>query len=287
MALELEVQVAEELARRAGAVALGLQKNGNVDYKPDGAGPVTEGDYAADQIIREGLFAHFPNDVVITEETFDFASEVPSQGRVWFIDPIDGTIEYVNGGDDYAVMIGLAIDGVPTVGVVFQPATGILWRGRDTRGSKTLASLAHSERVEANGDVVRLDVEGQEVSAQGPVVVISRNHSSQFLDFITHELPASRVIKKGSVGLKLAVIADGQADFYITSAKRIKLWDTCAPHAILSAAGGLVRSIKGAPLVFGHKINHGVEIYATTPQCHIWMQTRLFAAIEKWKRNTI
>lgn len=270
--LETELKIAESLAREAGAQALLLQHLGVLRYKSNFEGPVTEGDLVADRLIREGLKKHFPSDTIITEETFEPDSPIPTKGRVWFVDPIDGTINYAAGGQEYAVMIGLAIDSVPQIGVVFEPATQILWRAKPNS----------AERINADGQAYLLDVRDQPVFDNAPTLAVSHSYPSLFVDFLAQRLPVSKIIKKSSVGLKIALIVDGRADAYITSARRIKLWDTCAPAAILTASGGALKSIHGQNLIFGGSIQHGIEIIATTPHAEIWLQGKIQGVIEEW-----
>ncbi len=286
MVLEEEMRIAEKAARIAGQIALDLIHDGAVNFKPNNEGPVTKADYAADLAIREILQQAFPADPLITEETFQTGMPIPERGRVWFIDPIDGTSYFVKAEDDYAVMIGLVIDQEPVLGVVFQPSTGILWRAIDTRQAPSLPSFSFSERLEAgNLQPFSLDITHQKIIDAHPVAVASRRNPSKFMEFLTTELAVSSIIKKGSVGLKLALIADGKADFYLTSTKHIKLWDTCAPSVILSAAGGSTRSLDGKKLRFYGSIAHGTEIYATTPCGEQWLKERLPKAIKKWQHH--
>lgn len=270
--LEFEQKIAEQLARKAGQQALLLQNLGVLKYKDNSEGPVTQGDITADLLIREGLRQHFPDDLIITEETFRPEDPVSATGRVWFVDPIDGTIDYAAGGQEYAVMIGLAIDGIPQVGVVFQPATQTLWR----------AGPLSSERIGPNGKAQVLDIRDKIVPKSGPVLVLSHSHPSMLIDFLIQKLPVSKIIQKSSVGLKITMIADGEADIYMTSAKRIKLWDTCGPAAILNASGGALKSLQGLPLVFSGNIRHGIEIVATTPHADSWLSSRIQGVIEEW-----
>ena len=271
--LEFELQIAEQLAKTAGQKALELQHLGVLKYKDNAEGPVTLGDLEADRILREGLQAHFPKDLIITEESFDNPSlPISSKGRVWFVDPIDGTLNYAAQGSEYAVMIGLAIDGVPQMGVVYQPATHTLWRSKPTL----------AERLSPEAQIQILDIHPKTVPKEGPVLVLSHSHPSALIDFLVSKLPISKIIQKSSVGLKITLVADGEADIFICSAKHIKLWDTCAPAAILSASGGSLKAISGAPLVFGDNIQHGIEIIATTPHAELWLSNRIQGVIEEW-----
>src|SRR3989338_174681 len=148
MALEFELEIAEGLARKAGQMVISLQQQGTTRYKADNEGPVTDGDLVSCQIIAAGLKKHFPLDPIISEESFEANHVVPSTGRLWLIDPIDGTKDYAAGGLEYAVMIGLAIDGRPQLGVIFEPATQTLWR----------AKPGCAERVEASGHIAPLKI---------------------------------------------------------------------------------------------------------------------------------
>jgi 3'(2'), 5'-bisphosphate nucleotidase len=279
MQLQEELRVAENLAREAGALVVKMRATSPATYKENGEGPVTDADKSADILIRAGLHAAFPEDSIITEESYTTAQSLPESGRCWFVDPIDGTTDYVNGGDDFSVMIGLAIDGVASVGVVFQPSSNLLWRGIFSLDSESL-----SERVDRLGEIARLDVSQKPVPKAGPVAAVSRNHPSRFVDFVVKELHASAVIPKGSVGLKLALIADKIADFYVSGSRRIKLWDTCAPHAILAAAGGLVEALDHTALVYNRNIAHGKELLCATPSCAALIRPKLEDALKHYKR---
>lgn len=287
MILEIEMRIAEKAARIAGQIALDLIHDGAVNFKDNDEGPVTKADIDADMAIREILSQAFPNDQIVTEESFPKDAVVPDLGRVWFVDPIDGTSHFVKGEDDYAVMIGLVVDREPVLGVVFQPATGVLWRALDTRAASLhFPSIFFCERIEANHlKPIECDVSQRKIMNGEPTAVASRRNPSDFIEFLTAELSVAHIIKKGSVGLKLAVIADGQADFYLTSTKRMKLWDTCAPSVILSAAGGITKSLDGQKLRFFGAIEHGCEIYAATPSGEQWLKKRLPEAIKKWQHR--
>ncbi|MES2504832.1 MAG: 3'(2'),5'-bisphosphate nucleotidase CysQ [Myxococcota bacterium] len=272
MTLSIELKIAEQLARQAGERALKLQHLGVARYKDNFEGPVTEGDLQADQIICEGLKQSFPDDLIISEESYVAGSLVPEAHRIWFIDPIDGTKDYAAGGAEYSVMIGLCINNQPVLGIVFEPATGILWR---TDGES-------AERVEADGSIHSLNVQLRQISATGPTLAASHHHRSEFLDFLESSLPISKIIQKSSVGLKIALIVDGKADAYISSGRRIKLWDTCAPVAILIASGGVFKTIQGNTPDYMGPIQHGIEISAATPHASLWLADRLQKVIEQW-----
>ncbi len=243
-----ELAIAEKLARQAGHIALEYQHLGVSHYKDNFEGPVTQGDLLADQLIVSGLREAFPGDEIVSEESFVLGSSLPAAERVWFVDPIDGTSDYSKGGNEYVVMIGLCVAGVPSLGVIYQPATGILWRAAENQ----------AEQVDMNGCVNQLSLQNDH-NDEGLRLVVSHSWPGVSLPGV------SKILKRSSVGLKAAMVADGQADAYVSMGRRIKVWDTCAPAALLTAAGGVFVSISGDPLSYRSSEKHGVEILAASP----------------------
>src|SRR5256885_6846016 len=133
-----ELQVALRLAREAGAAILGyydspLQIERKIDAE-EYTEPVTQADKAANELIVSGLGREFPNDGILAEESVDTERRL-SKRRVWMIDPLDGTNGFIARDGDFAVQIGLAIDGVSVLGVVYQPLTDVLYRATRGRGA--------------------------------------------------------------------------------------------------------------------------------------------------------
>src|SRR5262245_22042467 len=115
-----ELESAKELALQAGDILLEhYDRSVDVQWKARG-NPVTTADKAASRFITQELKQRFPHDAVLSEEEKDDMSRL-SRSRVWIVDPMDGTTEFVAHNDEFAVMIGLAIEGRPVLGVVFQP----------------------------------------------------------------------------------------------------------------------------------------------------------------------
>ncbi|MBL4819211.1 MAG: 3'(2'),5'-bisphosphate nucleotidase CysQ [Deltaproteobacteria bacterium] len=270
--LSIELKLAELLARQAGEATLKLQHLGVARYKDNHEGPVTEGDLKAEKIIIGGIHEAFPEDLIISEESFISGTEVPKAHRIWFIDPIDGTKSYVSGGEDYAIMIGLAIDGRPKLGVIFAPATQTLWRAQND----------NAERIEPNGKIVKLNVRDKKLGPNGFRLAVSHHASSPFTHFLNDNLPVAKVIRKSSVGIKTVLVADGQADAYLSSGRNIKLWDTCGPAAILIGAGGIFSSLQSQELQFSGNIQHGIEIMAATPHAASLLQKKIPEVIKQW-----
>ena len=224
-------------ARAAGAEILKLVAQGfEVETKSDQS-PVTVCDRAAERIILDALALAAPGVPVIAEEEVA-AGRIPAHGDVYFlVDPLDGTKEFVRGGDDYTVNIGLIVDGAPRLGVVYQPAIDRLWGGIVGAG----AFLEdRSGRV-----AIHTRALGEERAA-----VASKSHFNQATaDYLEQAIGACGHVSVGS-SLKFCILAEGRADIYPRLSPTSE-WDTAAGHAVLLAAGGRVDGLDGTPLTYG------------------------------------
>ena len=125
---EAEMEAAAELARYAGRILMDIYaKDFAVAYKGKND-PVTEADKLANAYLVDALRKRFPSDGVVAEETED-QSDARKAGRCWYVDPVDGTKEFIAKNGEFSVMLGLAIDGDAQVGVVYQPSKDKLYRG--------------------------------------------------------------------------------------------------------------------------------------------------------------
>ncbi|MBP9088550.1 MAG: 3'(2'),5'-bisphosphate nucleotidase CysQ, partial [Kofleriaceae bacterium] len=235
--LATELALARALAAEASVVVMGI-RNGNlqIEYKP-GDEPVTVADRQASDLIAAGLAAAFPNDIVISEENPDDLRRITAQ-RVWYIDPIDGTKDYIAGRDGFAVMIGLCLNGEPVLGVVAQASCQRTYVAAHGRG----AWLEQPGRPDQALLVSTVTVAGD------ARLVASQSHRTQDIDRVKTELGIRDEKNIGSVGLKLALIAEGTRDLYVNPTPKAKLWDTCAPDAIIRIAGGQLTDLSGLPL---------------------------------------
>jgi len=228
-----------EASREAGDAILEVVRRGfEVEAKTDSS-PVTEADRAAELIILAALARAAPGVPVIAEEEVA-AGRIPAHGDNYFlVDPLDGTKEFVRGGDDYTVNIGLIENGVPKLGVVFAPASGRLHGG-------VVGSGAWLE--ESNGRrAIRTRTRGTEVTA-----VASKSHLNQAtVDYLEEAVGTCDFVAVGS-SLKFCIVAEGGADIY-PRASPTSEWDTAAGHAVLLAAGGLVHGPDASPLRYGKR----------------------------------
>ncbi len=224
-------------ARAAGAEILKLVAVGfEVEQKGD-LSPVTVCDRAAERIILDALARAAPGVPVIAEEEVA-AGRIPAHGETYFlVDPLDGTKEFVRGGEDYTVNIGLIVDGLPRLGVVFQPAIHRLWGGLAGEGAFV---------EDASGRIaIATRALGEERAA-----VASKSHLNQAtIDYLELAIGACGYVAVGS-SLKFCLVAEGRADIYPRLSPTSE-WDTAAGHAVLLAAGGRVDGPDGTPLAYG------------------------------------
>jgi len=242
---EREIEAAREAARSAADSILGLY-GPDVEVRWKGENdPVTAADEASTRVILEHLRATFPDDAVLIEERADDPGRREHR-RVWIVDPLDGTREFIDRIPEFCVMIGLVEDGEPVAGVVHVPLTGTVLVG--SRGSP-------ARRIDADGTSVELSCTPVP-SIEAMRLVVSRSHRSEKITRAKDLLGITAEVPSGSVGMKVARLVTGEADLYIHLGPGIKLWDACAPDAILRAAGGTMTDPAGVPIDYGAESVH-------------------------------
>ena len=241
-------QLLEDLkiaAAEAGEAILKIVEGGFEVESKDDMSPVTIADRAAELIILAALAKAAPGVPVIAEEEVA-AGRIPAFDDCYFlVDPLDGTKEFIRGGDDYTVNIGLISNGSPLLGVVFAPARGAIYGGIAGRG----AWIEDSEGRRP----IRTRERGPEI-----VAVASKSHFNQpTADYLAEAVGECDYVGIGS-SLKLCIVAEGKADIYPRLAPTSE-WDTAAAHAVLLAAGGRVDGPDGGPLAYGKRafLNRG------------------------------
>lgn len=234
-----QIEVAESIAREAGDLLMDFYRGGYEVELKDGDEPVTEADRAANRLIVKRLRRAFPDDGIVAEESAADAEEARGERRVWMVDPMDGTKEFTTQTDEFAVMIGLCVDSRPLLGVVNQPATGTLYRGVVGDGA---------ERVR-EGRVERLQVSDRD-EPSSMRLICSRSHMPDVVRRMMEDLEITELLRSGSVGLKIGRIGTADCDLYLHPSDGTKLWDSCAPEAILHAAGGRITDFDGHPLAY-------------------------------------
>ncbi|MEO6950980.1 MAG: 3'(2'),5'-bisphosphate nucleotidase CysQ [Polyangia bacterium] len=231
-----ELEVACDLARRAGLLAMGMQSSGLAVDRKAGDEPVTEADRQASLLVVEGLRAAFPDDAILSEEAPDDRTRLTYE-RVWMVDPIDGTKDFIRGDDGYATMIGLLVGEAPVLGVVYQPRGDRLYFAATGHGcTLQVGTERHACRVSA-------------VSRNEDLrMVASKSHRDESITRVREVLGISDELNVGSIGLKLGLIARGERDLYVNPQGHSKRWDTLGPQVLLHEAGGRLTTAHGLPI---------------------------------------
>jgi 3'(2'), 5'-bisphosphate nucleotidase len=274
--LQREAEVALAAARHAAAAVMRLYATDfGVEYKGDRAAndPVTEADHAANAAILEALGAAFPADVIVTEET-PLPAGFHRARRCWFVDPLDGTRDFVARNGEFCVMIGLAIEGRARLGVVAIPALADHPRG------STLVGEVGGPAVRLVDGAPAIDVRVSTLRDPArSTILVSRSRRSSLLDAILRRLGGPRERPLGSVGVKISALVDGSADAYLHPSATLdlarpgeggaKLWDTCAPEAILHAAGGRLTDGLGRDIDYASAdVQHRFGLVASNGALH-------------------
>lgn len=216
---ETDAELAERLANAAGAILLDLRSQGELEGKALGQA----GDAAANALLCREIRAARPEDALLSEEEKDNRARC-GQSRVWIVDPLDGTREYGEGRDDWAVHVALAVDGVATVGAVGLPGLGV-----------TLTSAAPQPLKGANEPLKML---------------VSRTRPAAEAVHVAERIGAE-LLPMGSAGAKAMAVVRGEADIYLHTGGQYE-WDNCAPVAVAQAAGLHVSRVDGSPIRYNN-----------------------------------
>jgi len=240
--LDREHKVACEAARDAGRLILEYYGNPDIatELKPDQS-PVTVADRAADALILDRLRTAFPGDSMLTEESTDDGSRL-GKSRLWIIDPLDGTRDFLAQTGDFSVHIGLCVDGKPTLGVVYQPVRQALYH----------AVLGGGAFLDSNG--TRSQMRTSRRSQPGELRVgISRLNPDEGLGkCLAASGLAARAVAMGA-SVKHMALARGDLDAVLNLSPAEQEWDTCAPEVILREAGCTVSDGDGNPMKYNQK----------------------------------
>lgn len=251
LAVHLDLAVRAALA--GGVAAMPWYGRVSAEDKAD-LSPVTAADRAANDAILQVLAREAPDDAVLSEESRDRPERLERR-RVWIVDPLDGTREFLAQNGEFSVMVGLAEGGRAVAGAVYAPALDLLMYAAEGEGAWIGEGAARRPlRVGA--------------PAEPPRMVGSRSHAEPATERLREALGA-RVRVSGSVGLKCGLIARGECDLYVHPVPYLKEWDTCAPEVVLREAGGLVTDCLGAPLAYNKAATaQPAGIVACVPELH-------------------
>ena len=243
--MEKEKDVAIAAARAAGDIIRQIYATDySVDYKSNDNSPVTVADREANQKIQEMLQRACPDYSWLSEETVD------SSDRVWVVDPMDGTQEFIQKIPEFAVSIGLVEDGRPILGVVYNPSLDQLfwairghgaWCGEQQLRVPETPRLAEATILSSRSETKR--GEWKDLAA------------------LVHARPM------GSIAYKLACIANGEADASFTLVPKNE-WDICAGTLLVEEAGGIVTNLRGKPVIFNQPITLLQGLVASNGNLH-------------------
>lgn len=216
---ETDAELAERLANAAGVILLDLRGQNGLEGRALGQA----GDEAANALLCREIRAARRDDALLSEEEKDNRARC-GQRRVWIVDPLDGTREYGEGRDDWAVHVALAIDGIATIGAVALPGRGV-----------TLTSASPLALQPAN---------------QPLRMLVSRTRPAAEAVYVAEQIGAE-LLPMGSAGAKAMAVVRGEADIYLHTGGQYE-WDNCAPVAVAQAAGLHVSRVDGSPIRYNN-----------------------------------
>lgn len=237
--------------------------------------PVTRADKEANAFILARLKATLPGIPLVAEESDPSTfSGFEDESAALFVDPVDGTRDFIAKNGEFCVMIGLAEEGRATVGVVLCPVFG--GRLRTYGAAEGLGAFS----IDAAG--ARTPIHVSSVTDLSLVhCAVSRFHRSKSVDAKLAALKCKELVEIGSSGIKGVQVANGELELYAHPSRgKVKLWDACAPDAIVRAAGGIYTDAKGMPFDYRGAVAQGQGTVAANPALHAESIKR-FAAYDK------
>jgi myo-inositol-1(or 4)-monophosphatase len=235
-----ELNTAEQAAREAGRIISTLFKGKFDIHEKSKNNPVTTADLEANRKIREIIQGKFPEDGWLSEEDSDDSRRLTSS-RVWIVDPIDGTKEFIEGVPQFAVSIGFVVQGRPKAAVIYNPVEDRLYKA------------VAGEGAELDGERVRVTPRRELHSA---LLLVSRSEPLRKFQIFVDLCEIQSV---GSIAYRLAKVASGEGDGTLTF-RSVHEWDVCAGALMVEEAGGKVVDGNGRALLFNRREtkHHGI-----------------------------
>ena len=218
--------------------------------------PITEADIKSNQIIESHLSSSkYP---ILSEESFDKIEDRIDSKRVWIVDPLDGTSDFVKKTGEFTIMIALVENHSPIIGVISNPAQNILYVAQKGQGAFRFSDEDGWKRLQVSN----------ESDLSKCKAVGSRFHQSEKERQLLQSLSVSQFTSRGS-SLKVIDICSKTAELYFTMTDKIKQWDTCASYCLVSESGGKMTDMEGKPLKYNTEIvNHLNGILVTNGIIH-------------------
>jgi 3'(2'), 5'-bisphosphate nucleotidase len=229
MTLEKELEIAKNVILDAGEIILESRAEDlDVQHKSDGS-PVTIADKKSAAYLTEVLSKSFPYGM-LNEENMNNDTRSKHEYS-WIVDPLDGTISYINGDDGFGIMIGLVRDGSPVLGVTYRPLKNELCYGILGEGSY----ISHD-----CGDTRLMVNKSEEIS-----LLVSGHRQNDEVDQVINKLNPAK-LRHMYTGFKTTEVAKGNANLFVCpESVEMCLWDVCGTSLILEEAGGRATDVKG------------------------------------------
>ena len=250
-----ENKLAIEAATKASNVVMKIYNSDFSSSLKNNNEPITEADLQSNQIIEKILSeSGYP---ILSEESKDQLEKRINAKKIWIVDPLDGTTDFVNKTGEFTIMIALVENNTPILGVISRPSKNTLYVSEKGKGAFQLTNNQWKQlHVSKTSELTQCKVVG------------SRFHQSDDERQFLKKLSISNFTSRGS-SLKVADISSGKADLYFTTTDKIKQWDTCASNCIVREAGGLMTDMSGKDLKYNTKtVNHQNGILVTNGIIH-------------------
>ncbi len=247
------VPVVERIAREAGEIAMQGYRAGTAVRKKGAIDLVTEFDVACEVHILAELRRAFPEIRVVAEESHDPSIADRPEELVFYVDPIDGTMNYAHGHPFFCASIGLSRAGAPLLGVIHAPALGVTWSGSIEGPAMRNSELC---KVAERDEVIDF------LCATGFPRDRASNPDNNYSEFVHIKNRVRGVRRCGSAALDLAMVADGTYDVYWE--QRLSPWDVAAGAALVLAAGGKMRGFEASAASQRIDVRNGAVIAASS-----------------------
>lgn len=274
VSVDREAVLAKLLAAAQEAAVIVMRIYGEEDMGTQMKGPndpVTRADKEANALLLDRLQRDLPGVPIVAEESDPSTFVGFGDAReALFVDPVDGTRDFIAKDGEFAVMIGFAEEGRATVGVVLCPAFGQTFTGVEGTGAFLLDDAGKSTPIQVDTDT----------DLSRARVAVSRFHRTKRVDAKLSTLGARELVPIGSAGLKAVRVASGEVQLYAhPSNGKVKLWDACGPDAIVRASGGIFTDSRGTPFDYRGRVEQGLGTLAAHPVLHADAMKR-FAAYD-------
>ena len=238
---------------KAGDKILEIYETDFSTEKKEDDSPITQADIESNKILKEVLGE--TGITILSEEDTDDKKRL-SEEKVWIVDPLDGTTDFVNRTGEFTIMVGLVENQKSVLGLIYWPIKKKMYLAESGKGA--FCYNEEWEKIE-----VTMMAEMQNCHA-----LVSRHHLSEKEKKLLDEMEISVVSEMGS-SLKVTEIATGNAEVFVTTTNKMKQWDTCASNCIISEAGGKMTDISGKDMVYNtESVNHENGILVTNGSIH-------------------